>query len=329
MTFTITFVPGRTTGSRHVIHDGYRYCLDKKRDEKSYWRCTTKTCAGRLSLVDDTTVTSTKPHSHPPTPAANSVHTAKQNMKRKASDTDLPTKHLVADAVGPLSFEALSQLNCQQASLAKMASTTRTKANRHPVAPRSLEDLVLTPDYIRTNKGETFLLWDSTYSAERRRSFLFGTVDNMDLLSQAPHLVIDGTFSTSPNLFTQMVTIHGLYPDGWRIPLAYGFLPSKTQAHYEALLDAAFGVDPQSVLSDYERALMGCTNPTIWRFIDVLKKEQDLTDWKIAQKLMRQPPPPRQKKWLDYDRRLNVVIDDYDNYERLDFLKCVGSMILN
>ena len=77
------------------------------------------------------------------------------------------------------------------------------------------------------------------------------------------------------------------------------------------------------------RSLMGCTNPTIWRFIDVLKKEQDLTDWKIAQKLMRQPPPPRQKKWLDYDRRLNAVIDSYDDYERLDFLKCVGSMILN
>ena len=76
-------------------------------------------------------------------------------------------------------------------------------------------------------------------------------------------------------------------------------------------------------------SLMGCTNPTIWRFIDVLRKEQVLTDWKIAQKLMRQPPPPRQKKWLDYDRRLNVVIDAYDDYERLDFLRCVESMSLN
>ena len=127
------FIPGRATGSRNVTH-----------------------------LVNNTMVTSTKPHSHPPTPAENSVFTAKQGLKRKASDTDLPTKHLVADAVGPLSFEALPKLNCQQASLAKMARTARTRANRHPVAPRSLEDLVLTPDYIRTNNGETFLLWDST-----------------------------------------------------------------------------------------------------------------------------------------------------------------------
>ena len=134
MTSTITFIPGRTTGSRNVIHDGYRYCLD----EKIYWRCTDKTCSGRLNLVNDTTVTSTKPHSHPPTPAENSVFKAKQGLKRKASDTDLPTKHLVADAVGPLYFEALSKLNCQQASLAKMARTARTKADRHPVAPTPL-----------------------------------------------------------------------------------------------------------------------------------------------------------------------------------------------
>ena len=146
-------------------------------------------------------------------------------MKRKASDTDLPT-----NVVGPLSFEAISKLNCQQESLAKMARIARTKVMRHPVAPRSLTNLVLTPDYIRTNDGETFLLWDSTYSAER----------TVDRLAEAPHLVIDGTFCTSPNLFTQLVTVHGLYPDGLRIPLAFGLLPGKTQAQYEALLDELY-----------------------------------------------------------------------------------------
>ena len=82
----------------------------------------------------------------------------------------------------------MSKLNCQQESLAKMARITRTKVMRHPVAPRSLANLVLTPDYIRTNGGETFLLWDSTYSAKR-------TLENMDRLAEAPHLVIDGSHS--------------------------------------------------------------------------------------------------------------------------------------
>ena len=47
------------------------------------------------------------------------------------------------------------------------------------------------------------------------------------------------------------------------------------------------------------RCLVGCSNHTIWPFIDVLKKELDLTDWKINQKMMRQAPPPQQKKWKD------------------------------
>ena len=65
------------------------------------------------------------------------------------------------------------------------------------------------------------------------------------------HLLLDGTFKTAPNLFTQLVTIHGLFDDGWRMPLAYGLLPGKTQHHYEALLAeiASFGVEPQSVMS--------------------------------------------------------------------------------
>ena len=48
---------------------------------------------------------------------------------------------------------------------------------------------LLTISERSTNKGETLLLWDSTFSAERIRSFLFGTVENMDRLAEAPHLV--------------------------------------------------------------------------------------------------------------------------------------------
>ena len=68
---------------------------------------------------------------------------------------------------------------------------------------------------------------------------------------------------------------------------------------------------------------MICTNPTIWKFLDVLKKEQDLTDWKISQKIMRRPPPPQQRKWriYEYDERMSNIIDNYDSYDnRLHYL---------
>ena len=66
---------------------------------------------------------------------------------------------------------------------------------------------------------------------------------------------------------------------------------------------------------------MGCSNPSIWRLIDVLKKEQDVTDWKINLKMMIQ------KKWKDYDRQMNSIIMSYDDFQRMDYLKCVGSMV--
>ena len=73
--------------------------------------------------------------------------------------------------------------------------------------------------------------------------------------------------------------------------------------------------------------MMGCSNPTIWKFLDVLKKEQNLTDVKVAQHLSRQQPPKRAKNWTDYDDRLRRIVSDYDSYDLLDFLKAVGNAI--
>ena len=52
--------------------------------------------------------------------------------------------------------------------------------------------------------------------------------------------------------------IHGLFDNGWHMPLAYGLLPGKTQTLYSSLfeeLDSFGPYDSQSVLSDYEQSL--------------------------------------------------------------------------
>ena len=68
-------------------------------------------------------------------------------------------------------------------------------------------------------------------------------------MMDANHLIIDGTFKSASQLFTQMVGVHGLFDGGWHIPLAYGLLPGKTEALYTALFEElnAFGpFEPQS-----------------------------------------------------------------------------------
>ena len=102
-----------------------------------------------------------------------------------------------------------------------MARLSRQKSNQHLVSPTSLETLVTPPSYMQTASGDEMLLWDSEYTPHLRRSFLFGTQDNLFALAAAPHLVIDGTFKVAPSMFTQLLTAHGLLDDGWRIPCAY------------------------------------------------------------------------------------------------------------
>ena len=60
-----------------------------------------------------------------------------------------------------------------------------------------------------------------------------------------------------------------------------------------------------------------------------MKKEQDLTSWKIAQKLFGIPPPARKKRWKEYESRLRIIIENCATYERLDFLKMIGNLTMN
>ena len=105
------------------------------------------------------------------------------------------------------------------------------------------------------------LLYDSGYTPEKRRSFMFVSQHNISVLSEAPHIMMDATFSSSPNLFAQLFTVHGLYDSGWHMPLVYGLLPGKTQVLYTdflAALDHLFPsatFEPQSVLCDFEKGL--------------------------------------------------------------------------
>ena len=69
-------------------------------------------------------------------------------------------------------------------------------------SPRTLEELSLPADYTHSSSGETLLLWDSSYTTELRRSFLFSTPTNTRTLLEAGHLIIDGTFKSAPQLFT-------------------------------------------------------------------------------------------------------------------------------
>ena len=151
----------------------------------------------------------------------------KQGLKRKAAESHVPTKYLVAEAVGGLNFETRAKLNCDLDSLHKMVRYSRAAAQQHPTNPTTLEDLVLPAPYITATSGEPLLLWDSGYTTQHRRSFLFGTPQNTSILQDAEHFIVDGTFKTSPNLMTQMVSVHGLLESKWHLETDLSLDPGR------------------------------------------------------------------------------------------------------
>ena len=75
-------------------------------------------------------------------------------------------------------------------------------------------------------------------------------------------------------------------------------------------------------------SMLGCSHPTIWKFLDTIKAEQSLTDVKLAKRLCREGPAPRQKKWVKYDQKLQTIVEDYDNFDSvLEYLDVVGTLL--
>ena len=74
-------------------------------------------------------------------------------------------------------------------------------------------------------------------------------------------------------------------------------------------------------------SLVNCHKPSIWSFLDCVKKEleQAITDMKIANILTRRPFK-RAAKWEKFDADIQRIVDDYDNYgDDLEFLRAIGS----
>ena len=114
---------------------------------------------------------------------------------------------------------------------------------------------------------------------------------NADAMTDAKHWIVDETFKSASNLFYQLFTIHGLFPDSWHLPLFYGLLPGKTTTLYQNLfeeLDTWGPYQTQSILMDYELA-----------------------------------------KWIRFDQQIQRILDNYDEYTSiLDFLRAVGCLTM-
>ena len=337
----------------------------------------------------------------------------------------------------------------------------RQTANQPQVLPRDRSEIVIPPQYLDTAAGERFLQYDSGVD-DANRIFIFGTPRTLDILSDADHIFMDGTFKIVPELFFQLFTIHALGPGGFFVPCVYALLPNKTRDTYARLFTEVKHLrpncSPRSIMIDFERttlqaatdvfptatvngcfyhlrqnilrkiqteglqmlhrtnaeidlqarmlaatafvpladvemafealqeyaldemepimnyfedtyigrprrrngrcdpmfphimwnmhdrieedlprtnnhvegwhrkmnSAMGAYYPNIWRFLEVIIKEQGLTDVKLNQAQGGHLAPPQRRVYQDASQRLGVVVQDYPNRRILDFLRGIA-----
>ena len=95
MPTTVAFLPGRKKNQRNPVIFGHRFTKDLSRNGNTYYKCTLckDGCRERITLNEDHSLVSPDPlpsHSHPAPVAVTHVHTVKQNLRRKAAESDLP-----------------------------------------------------------------------------------------------------------------------------------------------------------------------------------------------------------------------------------------------
>ncbi|XP_052125888.1 uncharacterized protein LOC127749903 [Frankliniella occidentalis] len=139
--------------------------------------------------------------------------------------------------LGPqLPTEALAYLQERQTM---KRTFNRLRQREYPENPKRLEDLAeIPPEFRMTAKGKSFLLWDSydddddsddgqEENVPQKRILLFAARSDLKKLAASGTLQLDGTFDPAPDIFAQILTVHGEV-NNETLPLAYALLPDKS-----------------------------------------------------------------------------------------------------
>lgn len=132
-------------------------------------------------------------------------------LKTLAKDTNLTTHSIIAKSIQGAKKATLASLpNSKQ--LAK--TVQRHRKSGFMKNPRELSELHLPEEFCQTIEKKKFLLYDSGIEEGiQERMLIFATDDNLRFLSQCDQIYMDGTFSITPPLFSQVYILHGIYAE--------------------------------------------------------------------------------------------------------------------
>ena len=150
-------------GKPLVVHEGYRYRLNKTNISSRNWRCTTPKCKGNLTTPSESILPALAKgvHSHPPDPGQNEIYDTRAKIAIVAREQpELAPRAIISRVVGEASIEAQARMPNHDV-LKRDIQRKRTRQAAFPRVPRTSSALLIPDEYKKTRSGRRFLLYDS------------------------------------------------------------------------------------------------------------------------------------------------------------------------
>ena len=245
------------------MEDGYTYTMHRISEDVSQWQCVERnTCKARIHTTR-LVITKRMKHTHESNSQRFHCNEVKAGAKRRASETQEPTHSIVASQVTNLCDASAVHLP-KLASLKKTICRARRRAANVPSEPSSLNNLEIPQVYRETNKGESFLLYDSGSVTKNTRILIFGTKNNVEVMNTSSIWLADGTFKCAPNIFYQLYVVHALsggpdpFENGHLLPSLFVLLPCKSENIYRTMWrmikELCPTACPSHMIVDFEKA---------------------------------------------------------------------------
>ncbi len=244
-----------------LIHNNfcYREVTERAADGGIFWRCINKGCKGRMKTDEDKiAILYDGGHSHRTDLNDVAVREAKSRARKRARTETTPVPKIYWDEVATLS--ATPGAASSMPTFSSLSHTLyRERRSVFPPLPATRDALIIPRRFKKTTAGQRFLL----KSGRHNRYIIFASDANLRELCTVQHVSMDGTFSTVPRIYQQLLTIHGFF-DNCLLPLVYVLMSHKTTRSYArvfsglkaACLNLGLQLAPADIMTDFETGLI-------------------------------------------------------------------------
>jgi hypothetical protein len=290
-------------GNVRVSLYNYTYAFKRQNKKDSLYRCSDSSCNASITIND---------HDMQVIKVSGNLVTKKISKediaathKHDTSELDLLAKNFEFNLVSRAASEGIPLPRIYQQEQSKaykiatekgfsdqdIARTFKTfhskkgamdshKADKYPINPKTLDDIVIDGDFSKCENGERFLLKDikefDQINKKDMRLTIFGSDTMLKILCEGSLITSDGTFDFAADHFFQVYILMSYFRHKM-FPCVYTLMNCKTQVAYErmlneirlACLNIQLSLNPKIVMTDFEAAAIGAYK-NIWKTLQML-----------------------------------------------------------